>query len=768
MMSADQNTHAVKSGDTLWGISHHYDVNIDQLARLNNLHGKRRHMLQIGQLIKLPTDADSIDTELSLRILDLAFRPIKRAKLRLEFDGKQVELAANELGEVGPINIHDHAKGLKVHFCGLDGNYGLIADHETLPIGRKRLTLTSRRMVVRGKYWAEQGTQRKASGDVRREIKSAHADPHINPGDGQPTAPGQKAGQASRPGRTASSSSNGATKPRTQGASSTAKAEPGIWTRIANAVGDGFDWLTGDGEASISAPSIPVKPAPRPVITQTRVEDGKPQHAIGAVFAEANLYLTPANEKYRKLLISIAEKHGLTPHALAALINAEASKLDNGEWNANAKAGSSSAAGLTQFLNLTWLQVATDRRSAVNQKLKADYGYEQVNGKWDGDVYSIHGKTGKSKTPIKSQLILPWRYIPEYAIDAAAVYGLVNMESLKEKGLDARRLAPEDLAKVMYLAHHEGAAGAIKVIRGTLDDDKAKELLPVQVGDEKAVELFKRFKGDYDKAYTHWLYSYIDAKINVVAYMVKPEGLRPRSMVEIAAVLQGAQPPKPEPKAAPKPSAPMAVEVSTAKTDEAKLSKPVTSITGGVGGAVGWHDPLRVNTIRTAGLASARSATFGKVRNNNTRNHQGVDLAANAGTNIYAVANGKVVNVAKGFKTTAGYGATLVLSVDVKDLPDKQRKEYEAAQPGNDQIYFFYAHLSRIDVALNKDGVCFVEAGKVLGATGDSGNASGMNTIAKGGHLHFEVRHKKDGLGKGLVGRLDPLPYLAHYTMPKK
>ena len=768
MMSADQNTHAVKSGDTLWGISNHYNVNIDQLARLNNLHGKRRHMLQIGQLIKLPTDADSIDTELSLRILDLAFRPIKRAKLRLEFDGKRVELAANELGEVGPVNIHDHANGLKVHFCGLDGKYVLIADHETLPIGRKRLTLTSRRMVVHGKYWAEQGTQRKASGDVRREIKSAHAEPHINPGDGQPTASGQKAGQASRPGRTVSSSSNGATKLRTQGASSTAKAEPGIWTRISNAVGDGFDWLTGDDETSTSAHSTPAKPAPRPVIAQTRVEDGKPLHAIGAVFAEANLYLTPANEKYRKLLIAIAKEHGLTPHALAALINAEASKLDNGEWNANAKAGSSSAAGLTQFLNLTWLQVATDRRSAVNQKLKADYGYEQVNGKWDGDVYSIHGKTGKNKTPIKSQLILPWRYIPEYAIDAAAVYGLVNMESLKEKGLDTRRLAPEDLAKVMYLAHHEGAAGAIKVIRGTLDDDKAKELLPVQVGDEKAAELFKRFKGDYDKAYTHWLYSYIDAKINVVAYMVKPEGLRPRSMVEIAAVLQGAQPPKPEPKSAPKPSAPMVVEVSTARADEAKPSKPVTSITGGVGGAVGWHDPLRVNTIRTAGLASARSATFGKVRNNNTRNHQGVDLAANAGTNIYAVANGKVVNVAKGFKTTAGYGATLVLSVDVKDLPDKQRKEYEAAQPGNDQIYFFYAHLSRIDVALNKDGVCFVEAGKVLGATGDSGNASGMNTIAKGGHLHFEVRHKKDGLGKGLVGRLDPLPYLAHYTMPKK
>ena len=147
--------------------------------------------------------------------------------------------------------------------------------------------------------------------------------------------------------------------------------------------------------------------------------------------------------------------------------------------------------------------------------------------------------------------------------------------------------------------------------------------------------------------------------------------------------------------------------------------------------------------------------------------YKGIDLAANVGTDIYAVANGKVVSVNKGFNSTSGYGATLVLSVDVKDLPDRQRKLYETAQPGNDQIYFFYAHLSRIDVLLNKDGVCFVEAGRVLGATGASGNASGMTTIGKGGHLHFEVRYKKDGLGKGLAGRLDPLPYLNNCTIPK-
>lgn len=748
-MSGNEQTHIVKRGDTLWGISHHYQADIYQLARLNGLHGKRRHMLQIGQLIKLPQDSDCIDTELSLRILDLAFRPIKRAKLKLEFDGNSVELVADGQGEAGPIPIRDHANGIKVHFRGLDGQYAMIANHETLPLGRKRLTLTSRKMVVHGNYWAEKGTQRKASADVRREVKAAHSDPHLKPGEGHAAAAKPQAKPApTKPVQArsapAATSQNGAQK-----------QESTFWGRVTDAASEGWEWLTSDEEKTAGVKpfqeQLP-KAVPQPVITQTRVDGGKPQHAVGAVFAEENLHLTPANEKYRKLLIAIAKKHGLTPHALAALINAEASKLESGEWNAKAKAGSSSASGLTQFLNLTWLQVATDRRSAVNQKLKADYGYEQVNGKWEGENYSIYGKTGKEKTPIKSSLVLPWRFIPEYSIDAAAVYGLINMESLNEKGLDTSRLAPEDLAKVMYLAHHEGAGGAVKVIKGVLSDEKAKELLPIQVGDEKAKELAKRFCNDYDKAYTHWLYSYIDSKINVVAYRVKPGNLKPRSMAGIATVLQGATLPKPQPKLA-----------ATGKTGTSTASAKDR-----VGAAVGWHDPLGVNVIRTAGLASAKSATFGKVRNNNTRNHQGIDLAVDVGAKIYAVANGKVVSVSKGFKSTTGYGATLVLSVDVKDLPEKQRKHYEATHPDNDQIYFFYAHLSRIDALLNKNGVCFVEAGKVLGATGDSGNAHGMSTIAKGCHLHFEVRHKKEGLGKGLVGRLDPLPYLASYTMPKK
>ena len=714
-MATKARTYTVTSGDTLWGISQHFDTDVETLARLNHLQGRQKHILSIGQVIVLPDAQDDVDTELTIRVLDLAFRPIKRPKLKLEFDAGHKELVGSDQGLVGPVKVLDHAKGLKVWFKELDGRYALIAEHEALPLGRKQLTLTSRRMLVRGKYWVEQGSGARASADVKREIQRTHPTPHIpvQPSSGSP-APGAKAG------------SSAASKP-----------------------------------AAAPAATAPKPQQPQPVVKETRVDGGKPQQAVGAVFAEGNLHLSPANEKYRKLLLDISKKHALTPHALAALINAEASKLESGEWNANAQAGSSSAAGLTQFLNRTWLQVATDKRSAVKQKLKADHGYEQVNGQWQGDTYSIYGKKGKVKTDIKSAPVLALRFTPAYSIDAAAVYGLINLDYLADKGLNIAALAPEDKAKVMYLAHHEGAAGALDVIKGALTEERAAELLPIQVGAKKAKELAGRFGGKYAQAYPYWLYAYTDSKINVVNFMVKPDGLQPRTMSDIAKALNGQAAVKPKPKAAPAPSTP-AQKPASSPTPAA--SSPAPGTVGGIGKLV---NPLAVCTIRTAGLASARSATFGKVRNNNTKNHQGIDLAADSGTTIYAVANGKVISLSRAFTATSNIGAYVLLAVDVNDLPEKQRKHYQASYPNNKEVYFFYAHLSEIDAALDKPNGKFVTAGKALGKTGASGNAKGMTTIAKGGHLHFEVRHRTNDIGKGLGGRIDPLPFLVSYTMPK-
>lgn len=148
--------------------------------------------------------------------------------------------------------------------------------------------------------------------------------------------------------------------------------------------------------------------------------------------------------------------------------------------------------------------------------------------------------------------------------------------------------------------------------------------------------------------------------------------------------------------------------------------------------------PLHIQymKIRTAGLISEESAKFGMTRkraDGSPRAHQGVDLAIDPGFRVYAVDNG-VVEYVDNSKT--GYGKQICIKLD-------------------SGLFVFYAHLDRIDVKAGQK----VKGGQQLGLTGSSGNASGMNTIARGSHLHFEVRSVARP-GVGLSGRLDPLPYL--------
>ncbi len=56
----------------------------------------------------------------------------------------------------------------------------------------------------------------------------------------------------------------------------------------------------------------------------------------------------------------------------------------------------------------------------------------------------------------------------------------------------------------------------------------------------------------------------------------------------------------------------------------------------------GFYYPIEVMQLRDQRLDSSHSATFGPVRNNQTRNHQGWDLFAPVGTRCYAIAAGHV------------------------------------------------------------------------------------------------------------------------------
>lgn len=155
------------------------------------------------------------------------------------------------------------------------------------------------------------------------------------------------------------------------------------------------------------------------------------------------------------------------------------------------------------------------------------------------------------------------------------------------------------------------------------------------------------------------------------------------------------------------------------------------------------HPPLKTCKLRTAGLRSVRGAMFGMTRTNpngTPRAHQGIDLATDKGYRLYAVENGQVVATALG---STGYGFTVTIRLD---CPDKKALHGRFA---------FYAHLDRIDVRPGQ----IVKAGDQIGLSGDTGNAKGMDTVAEGGHLHFELRFKQI-CGLGLADRFDPLPFI--------
>ncbi len=125
--------------------------------------------------------------------------------------------------------------------------------------------------------------------------------------------------------------------------------------------------------------------------------------------------------------------------------------------------------------------------------------------------------------------------------------------------------------------------------------------------------------------------------------------------------------------------------------------------------------------------------TYGPVRNNGNRVHQGWDLAAPVGTPIYAVADSTVESVHLG---GGDYGNSVQIAF---------------AYQGR-TIYAFYGHLSYFSVQVGDR----VQAGQIIGYTGRSGNARGAGITP---HLHFEFRDRPV-VHRGLGGRIDPATIL--------
>lgn len=205
-----------------------------------------------------------------------------------------------------------------------------------------------------------------------------------------------------------------------------------------------------------------------------------------------------ANEPYRAALLKAQEITGIDAAALAALIDAEAAKLPNGQWNSKSKAGTSSASGLTQFLDSTWLSHAQKTGTTLNGVCKKKNYLSQ------------------SSAIVSSGDILQLRFDPELSIISAAEFGASNLDALIQLGLVDDEIGDDEKARFIYMAHHEGLGGAKAILKGT--DSHTFSDLKTQVGSAKAQAYVDAAGGDTTKAYRNWLNDYMDQRIQPSRY----------------------------------------------------------------------------------------------------------------------------------------------------------------------------------------------------------------------------------------------------------
>jgi hypothetical protein len=164
------------------------------------------------------------------------------------------------------------------------------------------------------------------------------------------------------------------------------------------------------------------------------------------------------------------------PQSLAYVLNTAGDKSDvdfnyllqtaqrESALNPEAKAPSSSAVGLFQFLDQTWLQVMKEEGPRLGYQKYAD----AITVDKDGD-YTIRDKKLRAE-------VLKLRENPQVAADMAAAFTRSNGEYLKQKF--GRMPSPGEL----YIAHFLGPQGAEKLFNAGLEnaDQVAAKLFPRQ------------------------------------------------------------------------------------------------------------------------------------------------------------------------------------------------------------------------------------------------------------------------------------------------
>lgn len=242
-----------------------------------------------------------------------------------------------------------------------------------------------------------------------------------------------------------------------------------------------------DAPATPKPPTPPKPPAP------------PAPGGTGDRFGPDNLLLG-VNDDFADAIKEAATKTGMACQTVAAIINAEAAKDKSGKWLAKSKATTSSASGLTQFLDATWRGEAQRAGGLLNAEAKA------------------LGLVSAANKVVDAARLLQLRFDPRVSILAGADFARNNLAAMRKVGVIGGSVDPAGLAKLAYLAHHEGAPGAIKFLKGDMSYVK-QATFNANVAAKNRASFMTKGGQNLGRAYRIFLADYVDRNIVVTKFM---------------------------------------------------------------------------------------------------------------------------------------------------------------------------------------------------------------------------------------------------------
>lgn len=355
----------------------------------------------------------------------------------------------------------------------------------------------------------------------------------------------------------AASAAPAADAPSGSKAVSSSNADAAQWWGANGSIAHGWQWIRQELGLSGDAPASPPSSA---TLVKGLSAAGQPVTAMVAPECPNGDCLRLGKDNlFRVDILGAAKRLGIMPQALCALIECEATRTREsipvlgtdgkqlkdkkgkpvsrsapGHWDAGSGNAFSNAAGLTQFLRGTWLDISLKPSYFIHDRCVAEGWVKQEAlgpksaPKW---VFVLaNGKT--TKTPHEASMddanikaCLAKRLDPTWSIYSAADYGAENLAILKSN-FSFGSLSDLEKAKLIYLMHHEGGSNGVLFIKNSMTPDQAAQnhlakvfagQLGKKEGEKLAQAAIKAAGGDVQNAYRYWLSTYIESKFEAAA-----------------------------------------------------------------------------------------------------------------------------------------------------------------------------------------------------------------------------------------------------------